>query len=286
MRVLIYYQRANKRSQSVTNCLQEGIAKCHAGESVLMLDEAEYRAPLPADVVCFYGLSGNFMKLFQDYRKVGTETVFIDLAYWGRKGDAQPDFHRIAVNGYQPTSYFKFDATPERFSVFNKTIQPWRTTGEEILVAGMSERAARVWNLGGATEHAAAMIAEIRKHTDRPIAYRPKPSWVDAQPIPGTRYANGLLQDELRRAWMVVTYRSNVAVDALIEGVPILVLGDHPASLMSHNDLSRIEDPWRPEDPMRLNFCSSLAWHQFSLREMRSGWMWKTIRKHGYLKSI
>lgn len=284
MRVLVYYQKGNKRSQAVTTALQAGIARCQGNDSVLMVDESTYTTPLPADVVCFYGLAGNFMKLFRDYRKKGVPTVFFDLGYWGRKGDPQPDFHRVAVNGYQPTPYFTFDATPERFAIFRKEIKPWKTDGEEILVAGMSERASQVWGLGDSTAHAAAIIAEIRKYTDRPICYRPKPSCPQARPIPGTRYSHGgVLQDDLRRAYCTVSYRSNVAVDGLIEGVPCIILGDHPAKLMSHNDVSRIEDLWRPDDPLRLQFCSSLSWHQYSLGELRSGYGWKELKKHGWL---
>lgn len=285
MKVLIYYQHGNKRSAAVTNALQAGIAQCQGNESVLMLDEANYTNPISADVVCFYGLSGNFMKLFNEYRAKETQTVFFDLGIWGRKGDPQPDFHRVAINGYMPTSYFHLNATPERFFQFGKTIKPWRNTGTNILVVGMSERAAKVWGLGSAREHAAAMIAEVRKHTARPIVYTAKSSNPDEEPIPGVQYFYGPILEALRDVWCVVTHRSHAAVDGLIEGVPCIVLGDHPALFMSHNDLARIEDPLRLDDPARLQFCSDAAWHQYSLREMRSGYMWKIFFKFGWLKS-
>jgi hypothetical protein len=286
MNVLVYYQNKNKRSQAVTRALTVGIGVLHQ-DMVTIRDEAEYVKPEKTDCVAFYGLNGaqrfgNLKRILDEYRQVGTPTVFFDLGYFGRKGDPHPDFHRVAINGYQPTAYFQNDKRPPgRFELFNRPIQPWRTTGEEILVAGMSDRAARVWGLGDATEHAASMIAEVRKYTDRPITYRPKPSWGGAVPIPGTRFSNGTLdlQKDLARAWAVVTYRSNVAIDALIAGVPCFVLGDNPACVMSHNDLSRIEDPLRLSDPARLQFCADLAYCQFSLRELRSGQAWKEIRK-------
>ena len=301
MRTLIYYQKGNKRSQAVTQALQSGIARLQGDEHVLMIDEATYIQPLQADVVCFYGLAGNLMRLFRDYRRVGVETVFVDLGVWGRKGEPEPDFHRVAVNGYQPTPYFQSGYDPIRFANFRKSISPWQYTGDEVLIAGMSERASQVWGLGSATEHASMLVNMVRQYTDRPIAYRSKPSWEEAVAIPGTRYAMGPLDDELKRAWCTVSYRSNVAVDGLICGVPCFILGDHPALTLSHqgtestpywgittltpNDLSRIEDPYRPDDPTRFEFCASLAWHQYSLREFRSGYAWKELRKHGWLKS-
>lgn len=285
MRILVYYQHGNKRSAAVTSALQAGIAQCRGQASVVMIDESTYTVPLQADIVCFYGLSGNFMKLFREYRAKGIQTVFFDLGVWGRKGDPQADFHRVAVNAYMPTEYFRVNATSERFEEFHKTIKPWRKDGSEVLVVGMSERAAQVWEFGHSTDHTAAIIAEVKKYTDRPIAYTVKPSWAEAVPIPGTRFARRLIQAELRDTYCVVTYRSNAAVDALLDGVPVIVLGDHPALLMSHNDLSRIEEPLYLEDPARLQFCSDLAWHQYSLRELRSGYCWKSLCKFGWLKS-
>lgn len=276
--------KSNKRSQAVVAALQAGIAICRGTEVVYLANEADYVRPLPADVVCFYGLSGNFMKIFQDYRKAGVQTVFVDLGIWGRKGEREPDFHRVAVDAYMPTSYFQCNATPERFLVHNRTIKPWTYGGSDILVVGMSERAAQVWGFGHARDHAAAMIAEIRKHTDRPIVYTTKALTDGEEPIPNVRYALGPIKDALRNIWMVITYRSNAAVDGLLEGIPCIVLGDHPALTMSHNDLMKIEEPLRLPDPARLQFCSDLAWHQFSLREMRSGYFWKTACKHGLIK--
>jgi len=285
MRIFIYKIKHNKRSEAVVDALQRGIAQRPDDHVYIELEE-NYKGPIKeADVVCFYGLAGNLMQIFKDYRAMGTQTVFLDLGVWGRKGEKYPDYHRVAINDYQPTAYFQQGATPERFLVFERQIQPWQYDGEEILVAGMSERASQVWGLGHATDHARAMIEEIRRHTNRPIAYRSKPSWMEAVPIEGTRYAMGPLNEELRKAWMVITYRSNVSVDGLIAGVPCIVLGDHPALVMSHNDLTRIEDPLRLPDPARLQFCSDLAWQQFSLREMRTGYMWKTILKHGLIKT-
>lgn len=284
MKVIIYNMRGNKRNQAVTVALQAGIARAQTDDHVTILDEATYTHPLNVDVVCFYGLSGNLMRIFQDYRAKGIQTVFFDLGIWGRKGEPQSDFHRVAINDYMPTKYFQVNATPERFLQFGRVIKPWRKSGSAVLVVGMSDRAAKVWGFGSDAQHAAEIIATVRKHTDRPILYTAKKIHENPMEMSNVRYVSGLMKDILQESiWCTVTYQSHVAVDGLIEGIPTFVLGDHPAKLLSHNDLTKIEEPLYLSDPARLNFCSQLAWHQYSLREMRSGMLWKNLFKHGWL---
>lgn len=279
MQIALYLRPSNIRSRAIINALNQGIAQA-GHDKVVIVDEHQYSGPAAVDCVVFYGLAGNLIRIFHEYRERGITTVFLDLGYFGRKGEKLPNYHRVAVNAYQPTAYFRRHASPERFALFERAIQPWRSRGEEILVAGMSQKAASIWGLGNATQHAGWLIREVRKYTDRPIAYRPKPSWPDATPIPGTRYATGPLAEELARAHAVVTWRSNVAIDGLIAGVPCFVLGDNPAVTMS-GDLANIETPLYPDD--RLGFCADLAWSQFSINEMRNGFFWMTLKDQGLL---
>ena len=280
MRVIVYTSR-NRRARSVAQHCYQGLAECR--EEVRVIDESLYSGPPDCDYVVWYGLGGNGMRMLADFQEVKMPFAFVDLGYWGRKREQPPfyEYHRISVNSYQPTKYLRRGLPPTRFQMFGKAIQPWKTGGEEILVVGMSDKAARVWQLGSGTEHAQWLVDEVRKHTDRPIAYSPKPSWDGAQPIEGTRYARGPLQQELSKAHCVVTLRSNVSIDALLAGIPCFVLSDAPASLMGHQDLSKIETPMYPED--RLGFCADLAWAQFNLQEISSGRAWVTLKGQGLL---
>jgi len=283
--IVALYQAANRRAESVCKAMMSGIAQ--SGQcNVLYLFQDDYEEPIPtADVVVTYGLGGNGMKLLKEYRKAGKGTVFVDLPYWGRKGE-QPDgtYHRFSVNGYQPTHYFrKTSRAPDRFEKFGRHVLAWGAWHQnvygEILVAGMSEKASQVWGLGSATEHARSLVKLAQRYSTRPIAYRPKPSWADAEPIPGTRYATGDLKQNLMRTSCVLTYRSNVAVDALLAGVPVCVVGDHPASVMGRTDARDLERPIYPDD--RLSFFSDLAYCQYSIGEMRDGTAWNYLLSLG-----
>jgi hypothetical protein len=279
---VLLYLNSGKRAKSVVQHMQAGIAQAQTGDKIQIVEESTYRRPEQADVVILYGLRGNGKRILAEYGQAGVKTVWLDLSYFGRKHEPISDYHRVACGhgDYQPTN-FRYAHPPDRFFIFNREIHPWQTSGEEILVAGMSEKSSQIHGLGPATTYATWLVDEVRKYTDRPIAFRPKPSWPDAEPIPGTRYAVGSLEAELQRAWATVSWGSNVALDGLLAGVPCFVLSNHPASLMGFNDLHKIETPLYPED--RLGFFSDLCYCQWSLREMSNGTLWRYYRKMGLL---
>lgn len=94
----------------------------------------------------------------------------------------------------------------------------------------------------------------IRAQTSRRIVVRMKNS-----PTP--------LERELDGAWALVTHSSNVAVDAILAGVPVFVAPTNPAAPVGRTDLE-IEWPVKPE---RYQWLCSLSCQQFTLDEMRSG---------------
>ncbi len=95
---------------------------------------------------------------------------------------------------------------------------------------------------------------EIKCFTDRPIVVRKKGS------------SEGL-QEQLAKAWCVVTHASMVAVDAVMAGVPVVVTGPSIAKPMA-TEMRYIETPVFPE---REPWFRSLAYAQFSQKDMRRG---------------
>jgi hypothetical protein len=125
-------------------------------------------------------------------------------------------------------------------------------------------------------------IAEIKKYSKRTIVYRPKPSWKGAKPITGTITSGREreVEQDLRNAWAVVTHHSNVAVDALVAGVPAFCWGG-VALEMSLQTLARIEDPHFPDG--RLQWMADIAYTQWSIAEMRTGLPWVHLKKEGLI---
>jgi len=72
----------------------------------------------------------------------------------------------------------------------------------------------------------------------------------------------------MRDCWALVTHSSNVAVDAVIAGVPVFVEPTSPAAPVGNLDLAKMENPNMPE---RGPWFDSLMAQQFTVDEMRSG---------------
>ena len=149
----------------------------------------------------------------------------------------------------------------------------------------MSDKSARV-NSYRAEEYERKVIQKLKSITDRPIIYRPKPSWGGARPIDGVIYSSPAqkLSEVLPKCWAVVTHHSNVAIDALVSGVPVFV-GDKDcaAGQLAKVDLNEIENPYYPSQEERLKLLNNLAFCQWMPVEMRRGLPWRYFKEIGVL---
>lgn len=234
------------------------------------------------DAAIFYGLAGGCSRILSDYRDTGRHAIYIDLGYWGRRKLSRWDgYHKLALNGRHPTSYFQARPHgPERFREFRIEIAPWRKAGRHILLIGMSAKAAGAEGLP-AELWERQTVAQLRELTDRPIVYRPKPNWPDARPIAGTVFGNeGSLAQALVDCHAVLAHHSNAAVDALLAGVPC-ICPEGVASVLSGHKLEQIEEPPTPEG--REQWAWDLAWTQWSVDEIGRGRAYRYLLDEGLL---
>jgi hypothetical protein len=270
----------HRRSTLICNAMMEGIKS--AGDEPRILHESQYAEPV-VPIAVFYGLSGRMPKLLADYRAQGLKAVYIDLGYFGRHdGGRWSGFHKLAINSRHPTEYFQRVAhSSRRADALKVRIHPWRPRAPYILLAGMGDKGALAEGFQP-EEWERKAIDEIRKYTDRPIIYRPKPSWKDAKPIEGTKFSpkDELLRRLLMDCHAVVTHHSNVAVDGLVDGIPAFCW-EGVATPLSLQDLSKIEDPIRPDT--RRQWVNDLAYTQFSIAEMHSGRAWRHLKDEGLI---
>lgn len=209
---------------------------------------------LQAGDAAFYGLSKFTLPVF----RAAKGWYYIDNGYF-RPGHYD-GYYKVTKNAAQHTG--EGDSPPDRWETLDLKIKPWRKTGRHVLVVLQSKtyhelRGRRpgtwLWDT----------LAEINRVTDRPIIVRPKPT---------ARTKKRPFEQDLADAWCMVTYSSNTAVEALIEGVPVFVT-EGAAKSMS-GDLSDIETPYYPE---REQWAWNLAANQWTLEEMKSGQCWREI---------
>ncbi len=153
------------------------------------------------------------------------------------------------------------------------------------MLAGSSAKYHAFYGLSDPTRYAQKIVKQLAHLTKREIIYRPKPSWREAVPIRGTRFSppkSYMLENLghiLPTAHCLITHGSNACFDAMVAGVPSIILGDGVALPISSCDLYKIEDLPKPRDHARLQLLANLAYHQWTESELASGQAWDTIGK-------
>lgn len=277
--VTVYQAAGQHRSRLICEAMLHGIRRC--GDRPTLVEAARYAGP-DAEIAVMYGMHGELFRAFNDYVASGRKAVYIDLGYWGRReGGRWAGYHKVSVNARHPTAYFQNRVHDgSRLRRFGLHPKPWRS-GQHILIAGMGHKTALVGEPAGG-DWELEVVAEIRKHTDLPIVYRPKPSWKAAQPIGGTIFSPQTqdLGEVLANACAVVTHHSNVAVDGLVDGIPAFCWHG-VASVMASQDLSEIHQPRKPDG--REQWMRDIAWCQWSVDEMRLGLPWRHLKSEGLI---
>lgn len=268
MKVCIFRYH-HRRSKELAAALADGVAAM--GWTPIVTDQERIVLSCNADVFASYGWVNK--PLFDLYRDTGRTFLYLDLGYWSRKngmGDYS-GYHKVVVNGRHATAYFKVDRPDDRLDDA-PTIQGWRGDGSHIVVAGMSAKSAPASGFRPLEwEH--RVIAEIRKLCDRPIVYRPKPSWKDARPIVGTRFSSvrETIRDALAGAYGLVTLHSNAAIDALAAGVPICASEGLASAVSCESIAELINRPRRDMD--REAFLRQVSYCHWTRHEISDGKM-------------
>lgn len=278
-KVIIWKIPNHMRSEAVCDAMEAGIKRV-GGDKVEVRSSLSYRWP-EGDVGFFYGLADKLTRALHEYPTHGRVAINADLGYWGRKdGGRFVGYHKLSVNGRHVTEYFQKRPKPrDRLDQWVGQLRPWRRSGSHILVAGMGPKGSQYE--GYAPQGWERRVIEImRKHTDRPIHYRPKPNFLGAQPIQGAKTVDRMapLEQQLRGAHALVAHHSNAAIEALQYGVPVFVL-EGPALLMGKSRFTEIEEPVYPDG--REQWFRDLAYTQWSVAEMASGDAWKYFKEDG-----
>lgn len=204
-------------------------------------------------------------RLGRSLRNRGHEVLVMERGYLGDR------FYWTSLgwNGLNGNAEFPEypDDGGERFRSHYK-MKAWRTDGEYVLLMGQvpgdaSLRGADLsgWYVDAAMKAQNAYEMPVRFH-EHPMAVR---RGIRRRPR-FTEPSIGTLDEALSRAAVVVTYNSNSAVDAVMAGVPAVTLdkGSMAWDVAAH----RIGELHRPA---REAWAHGLAWRQWSLDEIASG---------------
>jgi hypothetical protein len=233
------------------------------------------------DVACMVGVKSR--ELFQAHRRAGVSVVLLDKGYSRHKrpdGVSGWEYWRVSVNSHHPTKRIAdMRLAPDRLERLNLELAPWRTVGKTILFAGSSAKYHDFYGLREPNGYAQRVVKAGMNFTDLPWVYRPKPSWDGAEAFKGARFSTfpETLDEALADAFAMVTHGSNACFEAVLRGVPCIVLGDAVAKPISSTRIEDVADPRLASEDERLQWLANLAWHQWTLKEMASGEAWGFI---------
>lgn len=197
------------------------------------------------------------------------EFWFTDAGYTNFIASKGKPWHRLCRNHiHQNLSHLNFPA--DRLRLLESMPQPWRTTGNKILVVESSDHHHQ---LLGEDRHVWRdhITNELAKHTDRPVEYRAKN--MDRK----TRDSVYDLLMSSNEYYCVISDSSAAAIEAVWAGVPIITLNKHVTTPIARTQVSDINDLYR--GPVGDWLCA-LTYSQFNKKEMQNGTAWKIIEKY------
>ncbi len=245
--------------------------------------------PGSQDVVCLVGVKS--ADRVRAHRHAGSHVIMLDKGYNRARLGAktrQWEHWRIAVDSHHPTNRLQLRTWPgDRWEALQMQLKPWRTVtaAGHIVLAGSSAKYHAYYGLKHPTTFARNVVSQLRGLTQRPLVYRPKPSWSEATPVSKARFSRPpeRIHDVLVNCHAMVTHGSNACFEALVAGVPTIVLGDGVVKPISSTDLADIEAPRLASYEERLQLVAGLAYHQYTTAEFARGVGWQIIAEelHG-----
>lgn len=260
------------------------------GLDFLVMANDDYTGPLgDTSVAITAGVKYPSRRIIVEHVMLGKGYICVDKGYKRSRGAdpaAKMSYYRTSANGFQPLSYFQNTPRPsDRWDRLGFIIETPKQGGKDIIYAGSSQKYSDFKSLGDANDYASKIMRRIFKHCPEEnrgsIIYRPKPSWKGALPVNKFEFSQNKVKigRALVDAHALVTYGSNAALDAILAGVPTVVLGDSIARPIAMQDLSELSDVSHPSMEEIHQWGCDLAYCQWTPEEMRSGEMWETLLK-------
>lgn len=199
------------------------------------------------------GLQFGALEILKAVRAAGEPYIFADRAYFG--GGAKSGRMRMTFGGYQQSWIVPGPRADRGWGV---TLASWRAGGEFVMVVPPTAQVQSLFGIDWERD----WMPKVRAATERPLVISPK-SDRDKSP----------LARRLAGCHCVVTWTSNVAVEAVVAGVPAYVCSAAAAAPVAGR-LEAIESDGVESlrRPVRAPWLESLGWGQFTVSEIAQGY--------------
>ena len=221
-------------------------------------------------------MAGN-QAIWERNKAEGKPTIVLEVG-----GIVRGTTWKVGLNGINRDAYFNDPNNDNsRASLLGLSLKPWRTDGKYILICGQHDKSLQWQNMPRMSNWFLDTYDEIRKHTDRPIIFRPHPRCRLEHIERGLRHVTrqepthviGTYDDfdmGFNNVFCTISYSSNPGIHSIIEGIPAFV---SPSSLAYDvaNDIDFLHDLERPLMPDRTQWLNDYAHTEWTIEEISQG---------------
>ncbi len=221
----------------------------------------------------FYGRERGTLEIVRQCAVDGSHWIMADNAYIapGQYGG----YYKISRDGFQcdgtgiPDDKRLADVLALTGQRFVKDWRPRTKDGHILMCPAIVGYERTHWF--SATQWRRGITKQIRQLTKRKILLRYKPGEKGAVVVRP-------LAADLKNCHALITHDSNIAVEAILAGVPVFITGTSPAQVFGNVDLATIAEPRMDGD--RWEWLAILANNQWTLNEIRDGMANETLSEH------
>lgn len=212
----------------------------------------------------------------EGHRAAGRRVLVMERGYIGDRFA----FSSLGWNGLNGRARFgEPQDNGERFqNNFGHLLRAWNPSGSYVLLIGQVPGDAA---LGGRClqDWYAEQALRCKRLYGLPVRFRAHPLAArrgGKADVPGAVAINGDLHDALAGAALVVTFNSNTGVESLLAGKPTVALDE--GSMVWGMASPTLPPSLVVSEPPRIARFERMAWCQFTLPEIESGFAWEVVR--------
>ena len=204
----------------------------------------------------------------------GNDFLVMERGYFGNR----MKMTSIGYNGLNGRANFLNENSPgDRWLKHGCIWKDWKTTGDYILIMGQVIGDASIKHVDF-VRWIRETSYELRLIYDLPIRCRPHPKGPKNRHSPCFQFddiSENTLAEDLKKAFMAVTFNSNSGVDAILAGVPVVACD--PGSMAWPVAVHGFSE--RPIRPVRIQWAHDLAYCQWTELEIKDGTAWEHLKQ-------
>lgn len=233
-----------------------------------------YRGARPVLVTYGLGCPVRF-EAFKRHRAKGGRTIVADVGYWFRKSSRKAlSLQRFAVDSMHADNLvYAAQPRPDRLRQYGLAARDTYNPDGPVILVGMGKKGCLNAGVKLGEWEAKALAVARERWPQRRIHYRPKVRREGYPALPGAdaTTADGPILDVLNGASLVLCQHSNVGVDAIVAGIPVLAEAGAACALHGYG---LDQEPRVVPIEERQRFLEHLAAWQWTPNEASQGLVW------------